>query len=90
MIITQRRVILSKTFEGGVLLPDNKYLTRNIPIDAISLPSKVIIPFTFYGCKECKPIVKEGDEVCTGQVLCEPQEHISVFIHSSISGVIKK
>jgi len=90
MIITQRRVILSKTFEGGVLLPSNKYLTKNIPIDAISLPSKVIIPFTFYGGKECKPIVKEGDEVYTGQVLCEPQEHISAFIHSSISGVIKK
>lgn len=81
---------MSKTFSGGVFLPNNKYLTENATIEIAPLPDNIIIPFVFYGDKECESIVKEGDRVCTGEVLCKPQEHISAFIHSSISGIVKK
>lgn len=81
---------MSKTFKGGTFLPENKYLSENLPIEIPSLPSKVIIPFTFYGGKKCEPEIHEGQEVKTGEILCRPQEHVSAFIHSSISGTVKK
>ncbi len=81
---------MSKTFKGGIFLPENKHLSETLPIEIISLPNRVIIPLAFYGGKKCEPNIKEGDRVSTGQVLCEPQEHISTFIHSSISGVVSK
>jgi electron transport complex protein RnfC len=81
---------LLKTFKGGIYLRGNKDLTKDLPIEKVALPSEVIIPLVTYGGKECEPLIKEGEQIKIGQVVSAPKEHISSYIHSSISGKVEK
>src|SRR5574344_870101 len=78
------------TFKGGIYPPEHKELSRNIPIsDAFPSTKTVTIPVTMGGApNEC--IVKVGDRVVKGQIIARSDKYMSVPVHASITGIVKK
>lgn len=56
----------------------------------IKVPNEVIIPMNMHIGVPSKPIVKVGERVLVGQKIAEADGFISVPIHSSVSGKVKK
>jgi Na+-translocating ferredoxin:NAD+ oxidoreductase subunit C len=81
--------LLKKYFPGGVRPAHNKALSKNAPIKPIGIPGQVVIPLTQHIGAPCKPLVRVGDEVKTGQVIAQSEKFISAPIHSSVSGKVK-
>ncbi|MCB5231120.1 MAG: electron transport complex subunit RsxC [Candidatus Cloacimonas sp.] len=79
-----------KTFPGGVHSDDFKRFSKDSPIENFPIPSKVIIPLSQHIGAPAKPVVKIGDEVKTGQLICEPGGFVSISMHSSITGKVTK
>ncbi|MBC8384724.1 MAG: electron transport complex subunit RsxC [Candidatus Cloacimonetes bacterium] len=79
-----------KTFPGGIHPHDFKKYSKDIPIDELPLPRKVIIPLNQHIGAPAKPIVKIRDEVLTGQTIAEPGGFVSIPMHASISGKVSK
>ncbi len=77
------------TFKGGAHVPHLKKLTKNIPLERIKEPKKVIIPLQQHIGAPCEPIVKVGDKVKIGQKIGQPQAFVSAPVHSSIAGTVK-
>ena len=78
------------TFKGGVHPPEFKELSEKEKIESFPIPETVIIPLTQHLGAPSKPIVNVGDEVKTGDPLSEPQGFVSVPVHSSVTGKVKK
>lgn len=76
------------TFKGGVHPPEQKELTEHLSIETMPLPSKVTIPLVQHIGAPCKPLVKPGDLVKTGQVIGEMGGFVSAPVHASISGKV--
>ena len=79
-----------KTFIGGVHPKDYKDLSKDVRIETIPLPSRVVIPMIQHIGAPSEPIVKQGDEVLTGQIISNPSAFVSIPMHASISGVVSK
>jgi len=78
---------LSRNFKGGVHPPENKELTKDKPIEQFeSVPGYVYIPLQMHAGKPAVPVVGEGDEVKTGQLIARAQDGISANVHSSVTG----
>jgi electron transport complex protein RnfC len=54
------------------------------------VPKQVIIPTRQYLHRVCKPVVKVGDYVLTGEVIAEGKDRDLPPIHSSISGTVRE
>lgn len=78
------------TFKGGVHPPTNKTLTQNVPIEDAVDPKVVVIPMSQHIGAPCDPLVKVGDSVKVGQKIGESKAFMSVPVHSSVSGTVKK
>jgi electron transport complex protein RnfC len=78
------------TFKGGIHPPDYKEFTANKRTIKAKEPQLVTIPMQQHIGAPCKPIVKVGDRVKVGERIGEPQGFVSVPIHSSIAGIVKK
>ena len=79
-----------KTFAlGGVHPPENK-LSAGKTIQPLPVPEEVVIPFGQHIGAPANPVVKKGDTVKVGQVIAKPSGFVSTFIHSSVSGTVKK
>lgn len=80
----------SYTFRGGVHPPERKELSNTCSITNI-VPSShiVVIPITQGGTPN-KPLVSPGDTVVKGQKIAESDTYMSVPVHASISGTVKK
>jgi len=59
------------TFKGGVHPPENKELAEEKAIEVLPLPEFVIIPVQQHLGAPAEPIVNIGDEVKTGDKVCE-------------------
>lgn len=79
-----------KTFKGGIHSHDFKELSKKASIEILPLPEKVVIPLSQHIGTPAKPVVKTGDEVKTGQLIAEQAGFISIPMHSSVSGKVKK
>jgi Na+-translocating ferredoxin:NAD+ oxidoreductase subunit C len=79
-----------KTFPGGIHSADCKIYAKNSPIETFPLPDKVIIPFSQHIGAPAKPVVKVGDTVKTGELIAEAGGFVSIPMHSSITGKVKK
>lgn len=79
-----------KTFIGGVHPHDFKEYSKNVPIEEMSIPPKVVIPLSQHIGAPAKPIVKVGDLVKTGQLIAEPTAFVSIPMHSSVTGKVTK
>ncbi|HBV68839.1 MAG TPA: electron transport complex subunit RsxC, partial [Clostridiales bacterium] len=78
------------TFKGGVHPPTNKTLTQNVPIENAVDPKVVVIPLSQHIGAPCDPLVAVGDTVKVGQKIGESKAFMSVPVHSSVSGTVKK
>lgn len=80
----------SKTFQGGVHPAEYKELSENLSFEIMPNPKQVILPLAQHIGKPSNPLVKKGDDVKSGQIIAEADGFISVPIHSSVSGKVKK
>lgn len=80
----------AKTFPGGVHPHDSKQYSKESPIERAPLPGRVVIPLSQHIGAPAKPLVKVGDVVLAGQKIAEPGGFVSIPMHSSISGKVKK
>ena len=78
-----------KTFNGGTHPPEFKELAEGKQIEKMPLPEEVFIPLSQHIGAPCKPVVKKGEEVKTGQVIGEGEGFVTSTIHATISGKVK-
>jgi len=81
--------LFRKTFPGGIHPACRKDLSKDLPIKTLALPAEVIIPLSQHIGAPCRPVVKPGDRVRTGDIIAQSERLISAPIHASISGSIK-
>lgn len=67
-----------------------KELTRELKISDAPESDEMIFPVSQHLGNPAKTLVKAGDKVKVGDVLCEPDGYISSYIHSSVSGKVVK
>lgn len=78
------------SFKGGVHPPEKKELCRDrITERAYPSSNTVYIPVTQGGCPNT-PVVAPGDVVKKGQVIASSDSFMSIPVHASISGTVKK
>ncbi len=80
----------SKTFKGGVHPAEYKELSENCEFEIMPNPKQVVLPLSQHIGKPSIPLVKKGDDVKAGQIIADADGFISVPIHSSVSGKVKK
>ncbi len=79
-----------RTFKGGVHPPEHKDKTEDLAIESVFPFTKtVVIPVTQGGAPN-QPLVKVGDTVARGQTIAASDAFMSVPVHASIAGVVKK
>jgi electron transport complex protein RnfC len=78
------------TFRGGVHPPDYKELTENKKIEVLEAPKMLYIPLLQHIGSVLEPLVSVGDRVLKGQKIADSSAFLSVPVHSSVSGVVKK
>ena len=78
------------TFKGGIHPPQSKSLTENVPIEDAQAPDIVVIPLSQHIGAPCDPLVAVGEYVKVGQKIGEAKAFVSVPVHSSVSGTVKK
>lgn len=78
------------SFKGGVFPPERKELSQDCAIQSVIPSSKrVCIPVTMGGSPN-QVLVKVGDVVKKGQLIANGNAFMSVPVHSSVSGTVKK
>ncbi|KPU26517.1 electron transporter RnfC [Caloranaerobacter sp. TR13] len=78
------------SFKGGIHPPYSKELTKSISLEYALSPKVVYIPLQQHIGAPCEPIVKVGDRVKIGQKIGEAKTFVSVPVHSSVAGIVKK
>jgi Na+-translocating ferredoxin:NAD+ oxidoreductase subunit C len=79
-----------KTFTKGGVHPQENKLTAHKQISILPPPDIAIIPVFQHLGSPPDIIVKKGDKVLVGQLLARNQGHVSVPVHSSVSGIVDK
>lgn len=77
-------------FKGGVHPPENKIQTENQAIEIFKASKMVTIPLLQHIGVPLTPCVEVGEKVLKGQKIGDSQGFLSVPIHSSVSGIVKK
>jgi Na+-translocating ferredoxin:NAD+ oxidoreductase subunit C len=78
------------TFNGGFHPPERKGTTENLPIQRVVPSTKQVwIPVTQGGAPN-KPLVQVGDSVSRGQKIAAGEAFMSVPVHASVAGTVKK
>jgi electron transport complex protein RnfC len=81
-----------KTFKRGVHLPERKDATTGKPYEFFPLPKQVVIPINQHFGAPNKSLVAVGDTVRRGQKIADAANPgpMTVPVHASISGIVKK
>ena len=79
-----------KTFAHGIHPRENKEITALKPIRRFPFPPYFVLLLSQHAGKPAKPIVREGQEVCRGELIAVANGFVSVPIHSPATGVVKK
>jgi electron transport complex protein RnfC len=81
-----------KTFKGGIHPPERKVATSGKTIQRIPSPAQVVIPVNQHFGAPNKPLVQVGDTVKRGQKIADGASPgpMTVPVHASISGIVKK
>ncbi len=80
--------VIFKTFPGGIHPPDNKAFSNDKKIEDASVPDIVTCPMSQHIGAPCKPTVKVGDTVKTGQVIGQAEAFVSASVHSPVTGKV--
>ncbi len=75
-------------FKGGVHPPQHKDNSTRNPIRIPPLPGKLFIPLHQHIGSSAKPLVHPGERVLKGQMIGQPEGHVSSAIHAPTSGKI--
>ncbi len=78
------------TFKGGTHPPEMKELANKVPLVEMPIPQTVYVFLSNHAGAPAKCLVKEGDLVRTGQIIGEPGGFISAYVHSPITGIVRK
>lgn len=78
----------SMGFRGGIHPLDKKDLTKDLPIEDMPIPSRVVIPVVQHIGAPCKAIVSIGEDVKKGQKIGEGTSFVSAPVYASISGKV--
>jgi len=78
-----------RRFYGGVHPPEKKFSAERA-IEVLPVPGEMVVPLSMHIGAPAKPVVQGGDEVKVGQVLGEPGGFVSAYIHSPVSGTVRK
>ena len=80
----------AKTFRGGAHPPEHKDRTSNLPIEYIKDIQSVVIPVNQHFGAPLQPLVKVGEVVRIGQKIADADGRMTVPVHASIAGTVKK
>ncbi|HEX7024096.1 MAG TPA: electron transport complex subunit RsxC [Gemmatimonadales bacterium] len=75
-------------FRHGVHPPEEKALTRELPIRRMPYPDELVLPLRQHAGKPARLCVKIGDHVERGDRLGEADGFMSVPIHASAAGTV--
>ncbi|MDR2049845.1 MAG: electron transport complex subunit RsxC [Treponema sp.] len=78
------------TFSRGLKLNTRKHATEGKPVELAPFPKQVVIPVNQHFGAPNKSIVAPGDKVRRGQRIAEAPGIMTVPVHASISGTVKK
>jgi len=84
------RLLGMKTFRHGVHPPESKNETSGLPVRQFPFAPLLIIPLVQHMGAPSIPVVAEGDEVSRGQRIARADGFMSVSMHASASGVVRK
>jgi electron transport complex protein RnfC len=76
------------TFHGGIHPPEQKFLTTDKPIRAVSIPEQLILPLQQHIGISADLQVSVGDKVLKGQALTKSAHPMAVPVHAPTSGTI--
>ena len=79
-----------KTFRHGVHPPESKDETSGLPVRQFPFAPLLIIPLVQHMGAPSIPVVAEGEEVSRGQRIARADGFMSVSMHASASGVVRK
>lgn len=77
-------------FKGGVHPPENKVQTENQAVEILTAPKMVFIPLLQHIGVPLTPCVEIGERVLKGQIIADSEAFLSVPVHASVSGTVKK
>jgi electron transport complex protein RnfC len=86
----ERPLMAVSTFKYGLKLPARKHATEGMPVELVPSPKQVVIPVNQHFGAPNKPLVSIGDKVIRGQLIAAAPGPMTVPVHASISGVVKK
>ncbi|NLH47321.1 MAG: electron transport complex subunit RsxC [Myxococcales bacterium] len=78
-----------RRFRGGVHPPEFKF-SAGRPVEVLPPPGEMVLPLSMHLGAPAKPLVQGGERVLRGQALAEPSGFVSAYIHSPVSGVVRK
>lgn len=80
-----------KTFKTGGIHPDEmKGLSKDMRLERIEIPPRVVLPVIQHIGAAAETAVKERDVVLKGQVIAEANGYVSSPVHASVSGSVAK
>jgi H+/Na+-translocating ferredoxin:NAD+ oxidoreductase subunit C len=80
----------TRTFRHGIHPPERKDETKGLAIRQFPFAPVLIIPLSQHLGKPSVPVVQEGQEVVRGQRIATPDGFMSVSMHASASGVVRR
>lgn len=73
---------------GGIRPYSHKSITRDLAIQPLPQPSRLIIPLRQHTGPAATPLVVIGDVVTAGQLIAAAREGMSAPVHSALAGVV--
>jgi len=77
-------------FRNGVHPPESKDRTAGVPIRRMPFPEEVVLPLRQHAGKPARLLVRRGDRVERGDKIAEADGFVSVPIHASAAGVVRR
>jgi electron transport complex protein RnfC len=83
---------MANTFKRGLKLSTRKHATEGMPVELTPAPRQVVIPVNQHFGAPNKCLVKVGEKIRRGQKIAEGASPgpMTVPVHASISGIVKK
>ncbi len=79
-----------KSFKGGAHPPERKERSSGIPIEVVHDVKQVVLPVNQHLGAPLKVLVAVGDKVVRGQKIADGDGRMTVPLHASVSGTVKK
>ena len=79
-----------KSIPGGVEIDVPWSAPEGWDSHAVIEPDMVFIPMAQGPGDPCSPVVKAGDRVREGQIICEADTFVSAYAHASVSGTVRE